>query len=158
MRQYGWIAVLALVCDRFSKGWAKTWLRAQPGGTVPCWPGVLSWTYAENRGMAFSMLSGRRFFLIAVTSVVLIGLLLYLCRKPKASGGMQALLWLLWGGAMGNLIDRVLWGYVVDFIEIRLFRFAIFNVADSCVSVAAFLLAVMLLVQKEEKHGAGNPR
>lgn len=156
MRRYSLLALLVVIVDRLTKMWAQQWLALQPGRSIALWPGVLHLTYAENTGMAFSLLSGRPWLLAALTGVVLAGLLVYLLWRPRASKPAQALLWLLFGGALGNLIDRVWYGYVVDFIEIRLFRFAIFNVADCFVTVCALTMIVLVLLGKETGHGAAS--
>ena len=100
--------------------------------------------------MSFSLLSGQRGLLIAISVVVCLGLLLVLSiiRLPNLLrwfGGLYL------GGAIGNLYDRVLHGFVIDFFEIRLFRFAIFNVADTVMCAAVVYIAFWFLF--EARHG-----
>lgn len=132
-----------IVLDQNIKHWAVTAL--QPVRSIPVIDGVLHWTYAENTGAAFSMLSGQRLFLILIPLLVC-AVLLYLLISKRISHplGHWALVFLL-GGAVGNLIDRVLRGFVVDFIDVRLINFAIFNVADIFVTVGAGMLILYLL-------------
>ena len=141
------LAIVAL--DQTVKYWAITSL--QQIRSVPVIDGVLHWTYAENTGAAFSMLSGQRLFLILIPLLVC-GILLYLLLSKRVAHplGRWALVFLL-GGAVGNLIDRILHGFVVDFIDVRLINFAIFNVADIFVTVGAGMLILYLLCFGEKE-------
>ena len=134
------LAIVAL--DQTIKYWAVTSL--QQIRSVPVIDGVLHWTYAENTGAAFSMLSGQRLFLILIPLLVC-GILLYLLLSKRVAHplGRWALVFLL-GGAVGNLIDRILHGFVVDFIDVRLINFAIFNVADIFVCIGCGLMFLWL--------------
>ncbi len=117
-------------------------------------PGVLELRYLENRGAAFGMLQQQQVLFAVLTVVVLSGIVfLYLFRVPDTSRFLPLNLVLisLAGGAIGNFIDRLRQGYVVDFIYFRLIDFPIFNVADCFVSVAAvFLFVLILFFYKEE--------
>lgn len=117
-------------------------------------PGVLNFTYVENRGMAFGMLSDHR-WVFMVLSVIGIGLVgYYLFRYAKSTLGRVALA-LIVGGGIGNMIDRVYLGFVVDFIDFCLFDFWVwvFNVADAavCVGAALFVLELILEIVKDAK-------
>lgn len=145
------IPLIGIVADQSVKYWAATDLRAR--GTIPLWEGVFHLTYCENTGAAFSMFSGQRWLLLAVTVVLLAGLL-YALRKnwmQNAFGRMS--LRLIIAGAMGNMIDRFLLGYVVDLFDFRLIHFPIFNVADIllCVGVGMMVLYVLFMEPKIEK-------
>lgn len=109
--------------------------------------------YFENFGAAFSSLIGKRGLLIAVTSLVIFFLLWKLFRLPdeKRFFEMRFCICLLTGGAVGNLIDRVARGYVVDFIYFVPIDFPKFNFADMCVTGGVALLAVLLFFYYEEK-------
>ncbi|MBQ3055319.1 MAG: signal peptidase II [Oscillospiraceae bacterium] len=148
------LVFLAIVLlDQVVKYWAVEVL--QPIHSIPVIDGVLHWTYAENTGAAFSMLSGQRFFLILIPLLVCAVLLcLLLSKRVSHPLGHWALVFLL-GGAVGNLIDRVFHGFVVDFVDVRLINFAIFNVADIFVTVGAGMLILYLLCfseKAEKKH------
>lgn len=148
------LAVLAFAADRATKVLAVRHLRgAQPVALIE---GVLRLMYVENSGAAFGLLSGRPALLAAVTGIVLLAMLIGLLgwghrlpRMPRAAA------WVLLGGALGNLYDRVRFGYVVDFLDIRMFRFPVFNIADACVCVAFALLAGWVLFGKEAKRDGG---
>lgn len=117
---------------------------------------VLSITYAKNNGIAFSMLSGNRFFIILI-SFVLISLFLYIIYKDmkKDNNKFKLILYaILLGGILGNLLDRLIRGYVIDFISIKIFTyyFPVFNLADICITVGVILLIIyMLFIEKENK-------
>lgn len=141
--------VLVLAADRVSKMLAQSVLTA---GSVEVIPGVLAFTYAQNTGMAFSLFAGYP-RVLAVLSLALVIVVLLAMRgmlpKNRLSCALQGM---LLGGGIGNAIDRFAYGYVIDFIELRFMRFAIFNVADIAVTLSALaLMAVSVLGHTEEK-------
>jgi len=113
--------------------------------TLPLLPGIFHLTYVTNTGAAFSLLSGKvewlRWLSLGV-SLVLIGLALF---GPTLSLWDQLGYGLILGGAMGNGIDRFVLGYVVDFLDFRLINFAVFNVADSFISIGIVCLLIASL-------------
>ena len=139
--------IILLIVDRITKIlWAESHFTLIPH--------VLGVHGTRNTGMAFGMLSGKPLLLAALTVLVLIGVFAYLRRHPVH--GLEAVgLSLLVGGALGNLIDRVLYGYVVDMLEPLFVNWFVFTVADAGITVGASLLAICLLFGKEEtKDGA----
>lgn len=103
-------------------------------------------TYTNNKGAAFSILTGRRILLILVALIV-IGVLIYYVRKNKIEGKVNKIaLSLVIGGSIGNLIDRILRGAVVDFIDIKIFgyNYPIFNLADTFIVLGVFLLLISM--------------
>ncbi len=136
----GVFAVLAAVLDQVSKALVSA--RIPYGGVVPVWPGVVHLTHIHNSGMAFSMLEGGRWFFLVATLLAFC-VLAYVLKKKWITHplGLWALAAIA-GGAVGNLIDRVRFGYVVDMIEVEFMRFAVFNVADCFVVCGAILLVV----------------
>ena len=135
--------VLIIAFDQITKYFAS--LKLADGSVAKFIPGVVQFKYAENTGMAFSMLSGARWMFIALTVVVCVGVFYYLFSNRCKS------LWLYWSlgvilsGGIGNLIDRIRFGYVVDFIEPTFVNFAIFNIADCAVTCGAVVLVGYLL-------------
>ena len=125
-------------------------------------PGVLDLTYVENRGMAFGLLADHR-WVFMVFSVLGIGLLaFYLIRYVKSTWGRIGLS-LIIGGGIGNMIDRVAYGFVVDFIDFCAFDFWVwvFNVADAAVCVGAGIFIIEMIVElvaeyKKTNNGSGN--
>ena len=145
-------AVAALVgIDQLIKLWAVRVL--QPVGVLPLIPHVVELRFVLNPGMAFSLLSGKQLFLILATSAALLLVAYGLFFRSRDKHLQQAALLLVLGGGIGNLIDRVLAGEVVDYINLLFMRFAVFNFADICVCVGVALW--MLEIFLEESH-AGN--
>lgn len=110
-------------------------------------------TYTHNTGAAFSILTGQRLFLILVAITILIILFNYL-RKNKVEEILDKIAFsLIIGGSLGNLIDRIVRGYVVDFIDTKIFgyNFPIFNLADTFIVIGVFLL-IIILSRKEDKN------
>lgn len=136
----GAFAVLSVALDQAVKAWVT--VRIPHGGVVPVWPGVFHLTNIHNSGMAFSMLEGGRWFFLVVTLLAFC-VLAYVLKKKWITHplGLWALAAIA-GGAVGNLIDRVRFGYVVDMIEVEFMRFAVFNVADCFVVCGAILLVI----------------
>ena len=135
--------ILIVAFDQITKYFAS--LKLADGSVAKFISGVVQFKYAENTGMAFSMLSGARWVFIALTVVVCVGVFYYLFSNRCKS------LWLYWSlgvilsGGIGNLIDRIRFGYVVDFIEPTFVNFAIFNIADCAVTCGAVVLVGYLL-------------
>lgn len=148
--------LLIIAFDQTTKYFAS--LNLKGTAAVRFIPGLVQLRYAENAGMAFSMLSGARWIFIAVTVVacVLVGFYLFSNRCKS--------LWLYWSlgvilsGGIGNLIDRVRFGYVVDFIEPTFMNFAVFNIADCAVTCGAVSLIAYLVVDmiKDSKQSKEN--
>ncbi len=138
--------VIAIICvDQLSKYWAVTRLASR--GTIPLIENVFHLTYAENRGAAFSMFENSGLFLIIVTSVAMIVVVIALYRKwVNGSLARWACLFILAGG-IGNLIDRITQGYVVDMFDFRLINFAIFNVADIFITTGGGLLLLYIVLE-----------
>ncbi len=142
-----WIALAAVLADRLTK---RLVARLRPEGGVLV-PGMVNLRPVENRGIAFSMLSGQGLALALFTSVLIAGLVIWLVSHPTAPTLVRTGLWLIAGGGLGNLYDRLTTGSVSDFIELAFVRFAVFNVADVCICVGAGL--VLLGTLRGEKHG-----
>ena len=144
------IAAIA-AADQLTKHWAVSALMGKPAITLI--PGALELTYVENTGMAFGLLEDGTIFFYIMTAIALAVILYFVFRIPfeKRFLPLFILLSFIAGGAVGNLIDRVLRKYVVDFIYISLIRFPVFNVADIFVSLSCIVLVVFLLfVYKDE--------
>lgn len=131
-----------------------------PHAVVPLWPGVVHLTYLRNAGMAFSLFEGGRWVFLALTAVFLVFAVLAAARDwfPHPVG--RTALSMLAGGAVGNLIDRLLYGSVADMIELEFINFAVFNVADIFVTAGAGLLLVWALFLDRRKSEArtGNEK
>ena len=128
----GLFALLIVAADQISKYFVVE--RIAYGSAVPFWEGILHLTYVQNYGAAFSFLQGHRWLFIVVF-VVFVALLFWGLHKkvlPFARFELWCLAAIL-GGGLGNILDRVFRGYVVDMFNVLFMRFAVFNVADICV-------------------------
>ena len=120
---------------------------------------VLNLYYCLNNGAAFSRLSGQTILLIVLTSIVIVGLLFLMITKRVKRPVYMAAISLIIGGGIGNLIDRIFNnGLVVDFIDVRIINFAIFNFADICAVCGAGLLMIVVIAdeirEKKRKKSA----
>ena len=129
--------------DQLTKWLAVVFLKPIP--TLPIIDGVIHLTYVQNRGAAFGMLADSRWVFISISTVAIIALMayLYLGYAPNLLYGIS--LSMIASGGIGNMIDRLLLGYVVDFIDFRLINFAVFNGADSFICVGGGLLVYACL-------------
>ena len=116
--------------------------------------GVFELTYLENRGAAFGMLQGRQGFFFLIAAVVIAAALFALWRMPAGKRFLPLYFSAIGvvAGAVGNMIDRTVQGYVVDFFYFRLINFPVFNVADCYVTVAAAALVFLLLFYYKESE------
>ena len=149
------VCIVALVgIDQAIKLWAVQNL--QPVGTMPLIPHVVELHFVYNEGMAFSLLSGRQEILIAATSIGMLFIAWWLfthCRNDQ----LQRWAWVLvLGGGIGNLIDRIAAGKVVDYINLLFMNFAVFNFADICVCVGMGLW-VLSVILEERRSTARQP-
>ena len=141
------LGILIFIFDIMTKLVAELQLR--PVGTVPLWQGVFHLTYVENRGIAFGLFEGERLLFIVVTVVVLALLSQLYTKTVHRTRWLKLGMSLVYGGALGNLIERMAKGYVVDFLDFRLIHFPVFNVADIAVCVGAVCLMIHFLLTEE---------
>ena len=121
--------------------------------------GILNFTYVENRGMAFGLLADHRWVFMVVSTVAIVAMLIYMWKLAPKNMFMRVGLSLVIGGGIGNMIDRVAYGYVVDFLDFCAFPTLwkwVFNVADACVCIGAGMVMLYLVLEiikeaKEEK-------
>lgn len=135
-----------IVFDQLVKYWARMELQNIPGQMMGFVPGIMSLRYMQNTGAAFSMWSGAT-QLLGVLSAALSVLIIWLLYKYRDNPSclLRLSLCFIAGGALGNVIDRMTLGYVVDMLEFDFVRFAVFNVADSFVCVGAVMFCVYVL-------------
>ncbi len=145
-----WITVIVAlaVIDQVTKLMAVHLL--QPLGSVDVIPRVLRFTYVENRGAAFGMLSDNRWVFMIISTLAIVALLIYLWKfRPQSRLACMAISMIISGG-IGNMIDRVSLGYVVDFIDFCAFPKLwvwVFNFADACVCVGGGMLVLWLVLE-----------
>ena len=140
------IAVIAAVIglDQLTK-WL-TVVNLEEYESFPIWQDVFHFTYVKNTGMAFGMLKDHRWVFMVFSTIAIVALIIYLFRFRPESRWMQISMAMIIGGGIGNMIDRVLLGYVIDFIDVTLINFAVFNIADSFVCVGAGIMIVCLVI------------
>lgn len=153
-RNLRWLALtlLVIVADQLTKLWAQTGLTLyQPHELLS----VFNLTLAYNHGAAFSFLAGaggwQRWFLAALALVASLVLLVWLYRLKIGEWMQAAALALILGGALGNLIDRIQHGYVIDFLDFhwQASHFPAFNLADSAITLGAILIVADMLVGRK---------
>ncbi len=150
------ISVITVIClvilDQFTKWLAFTKLKPIKNRVVI--KGFLDFTFVENRGAAFGILSGQRVFFIVLTAIVAVGIVYSFYKLPKTKEYyyLKCGLLLVLSGAFGNVIDRMVRGYVVDFLEITFIKWPVFNLADIYVVIGACLILFLsLFVIKEDE-------
>ena len=144
-------AALLIGLDQWTKYLAVLHLKGQ--SPIVLWDGVFELHYLENRGAAFGILQGQKGIFLICTAAILVLIAYFYNRLPTGRRFflMRLVGVLLTAGAIGNLIDRMRYSYVVDFLYFKLIDFPVFNVADCYVTVGAVLLAVLVLfVYKED--------
>lgn len=126
------------------------------GGSMPFLPGIMDLTYVQNTGCAFSLLEEHTWLLTLVSAVVSVALGVALAKGFFKHPLGKITLSLLLAGAVGNLIDRALYGYVVDMFRTLFMEFAVFNVADICVVVGGIAAAAYYLFLYDKLEGKAN--
>ena len=146
------IILFGILLDRITKIWAIEVLSKI--SQVIVIKDLFSLLYLQNKGAAFGILQGKLYFLTIVTIVVVVGMIYYIIKYRPRSKLIRISFSLIISGALGNLLDRMFYKYVVDFISIHfkdIYYFPVFNIADVMVVIGTALLAFYLL--KEEKYG-----
>jgi len=147
-----WIAAIIICLDQLSKVWMASWLML--GESVAILP-HLNLTLAHNTGAAFSLLADaggwQRWLFSGLAITISIILIFWLSRLHREQTRLSIALTLILGGAIGNLIDRLVYGYVIDFIDLYYgdWHFPAFNVADSAITIGALLVLLDALLQPQ---------
>ncbi|MCO6452121.1 MAG: signal peptidase II [Caldilineales bacterium] len=151
------VAVLVLLLDRFSKQWVlnnlalyETW---EP---IPALEPYIRFIHVTNTGVSFGMLKQFAWFWTMLAGIAVIAIFIYSMRMGPQPKWVSVSLGMMLGGAAGNLWDRLAYGHVIDFVDVRapgLFHFATFNVADSSLVIGTILLMLYFLLE-ERRSGA----
>lgn len=145
-------AVMLILLDQLSKQWIVNHI---PLNAIrKCVPGIFSLTYLRNYGAAFSILQNQQWFFTVITLAVVGAACYYFIKNITGNFWFLFGLLLIISGGIGNFIDRLRLGYVVDMVHLDFMNFAIFNVADSYLTVGAVILFIALW--KEEKNGINH--
>lgn len=153
-----WIYVLAggalLVLDQWVKLWTASHLAL--GESAPLIPGFVELLRVHNYGAAWSAFSGMRWLLLALTGSIVVAVAVLLAKKIiRHPLGLSAAALILAGG-LGNIIDRLRLGYVVDMFNFQFIRYPVFNVADICIVSGAILGCIYYLRYYESQDGKGG--
>jgi signal peptidase II len=157
MYKFLWLGIsfFVIVIDQLTKTWATdNLLFAQSVILTP----FLNFTLLHNTGAAFSFLADaggwQRWFFMGLAAIISFGLFIWLLRLSAKQMWLGVALALILGGAIGNLIDRTIYGYVIDFIDLyyQQWHWPAFNVADSAISIGVFMLLIEALFFGEKKH------
>lgn len=136
------IGIVLAIADQIIKFFVSTNLKE--AGSVSVVDNLLSFTYVENNGVAFGSFAGNRWIFVVLTTALIAAILIYMFRKKPQGKLFYISVALIIGGGIGNLIDRVLFGYVVDYISLSFFP-PVCNFADYCITVGTVLLMVYVL-------------
>ena len=148
---YAIISAVFLIADYITKYFINT--NIDLGATFFSIPYLVDFTYVRNTGAAFSMLSGKLPFLSFISVAFCIAVVIYwIIKKPKHPLLCTALS-MMFSGALGNAIDRIFYGYVVDFIAVKFIDFPVFNIADIAITLGAvFVIIYLIFFDKDEKE------
>ena len=148
------LGLAVLLLDQFTKQWIRSSL--VHGETRPVIEGFFNLSYVRNDGAAWNILSGQGAVLILISLAVLVLLFIYRRSFLKEQLSHRILLGLMVGSIVGNLIDRIRFGWVTDFLDFQFgsYHYPSFNVADSAICIAVGLYILTNLFQKKEQHGA----
>ena len=144
------VLTLTLIVDQVTKAAVRAWM-GPVGTSISLIGSLLRFTYVRNPGAAFGMLPEHRGVFVVVSFLVIIGIGSYMYRMRPTRSIVVIALGFVCGGAMGNLIDRLAFGKVTDFIEVR--HVPVFNAADSAISIGVTMLVLWLLFSPSETAG-----
>ncbi|WIV10791.1 signal peptidase II [Proteiniborus sp. MB09-C3] len=148
---YAAISIIIILLDQITKFYAVQLLKGN--APVVIIENFLRLNYVENFGAAFGILQNKKIFFIIITTIVVIGIIVYIKTNTNLTITMKIALAMVIGGAIGNLIDRVRLGYVIDFVDVNfwgLYDFPVFNIADSSIVIATILICYLVIFNKYE--------
>ncbi|QQK81966.1 signal peptidase II [Salicibibacter cibi] len=154
---YYLLALVVIIADQLTK-----WLIAaymEIGETIPIIEDVIHITSHRNAGAAFGILQGQMWLFYIVTIIVTVGIVYFIKKMGRTDKWIGIPLGILLGGTIGNFIDRMLYGEVIDFVDVYIgtYSFPIFNVADSALTVGVILLIIKLFIdERREKKEKAN--
>ncbi|MGV6817822.1 MAG: signal peptidase II [Thiotrichales bacterium] len=160
MLKWLWLTALVIVLDQATKIAADNWINIHQ--SIPVIPGFFDLTLAYNKGAAFSFLSDaggwQRWLFTGLALVISVVLVIWIKRLPTQERLLAASLALILGGALGNLIDRLFYGHVIDFIHwyYKGFSWPAFNLADSAITLGATLMIIHTLFFADKHHSSGD--
>lgn len=158
MYKYYGIAALVVLLDQWTK-----WLVVKTmdyGERIVLWDPWFALLSHRNRGAAWGMLQGKMWIFTIVTILVIIGIIYYYHKETKGKPLFQVTLMILLGGAIGNFIDRIFRGEVVDFADVLIpiinYEFPIFNLADAALTISVIMLIIIMLKEERDQKKKVN--
>lgn len=150
------LCAFLLFLDQITKYWARSALQGNEKKIVI--PKLLSFTYLENTGAIWGIFRDKTIFLIITTVLAFILILYFYFKVPMEKRYLPIRLIFVFvaAGALGNIIDRIAFGYVTDFIQFEFIDFPVFNVADIYISVSAFFILILALCFYKDEPEGGN--
>ncbi len=136
------VGAVLVIIDQIIKYFVSAYL--QPVGSVSVIDNLFSLTYVENKGVAFGMFSDMRWVFVALTSALLAIIIFYMFKKRPKGKFFYICAALIIGGGIGNLIDRIFYGYVIDYLSLSFFP-PVCNFADYCITAGTIMLVIYLL-------------
>lgn len=136
------VGAVLVIIDQIIKYFISAYL--QPVGSVSVIDNIFSLTYVENKGVAFGMFSDMRWIFVALTSILLVIIIFYMLKKRPKGKFFYVCAALIIGGGIGNLIDRIFYGYVIDYLSLSFFP-PVCNFADYCITAGTIMLVIYLL-------------
>ena len=136
------VGAVLVIIDQIIKYFISAFL--QPVGSVSVIDNIFSLTYVENKGVAFGMFSDMRWIFVALTSILLVIIIFYMFKKRPKGKFFYVCSALIIGGGIGNLIDRIFYGYVIDYLSLSFFP-PVCNFADYCITAGTIMLVIYLL-------------
>lgn len=150
------LLVLMLVIDQAIKLWTRSALNVHQSPGYP-WPGVFEITYSRNEGIAFGLMQGKGGLFTPIAVAIAFGAGFYSWRHPRENTWVHVAMGLLASGALGNLYDRLRFGWVTDMFWFKAINFPVFNWADSCITVATILLIIVWTKDALPHRSAAKP-
>lgn len=155
MKKNAWIAAAIVCADQLLKSVIR---RCPLGFSYGFLPGFMRITHCTNSGAAFNLLSGQTVLLVICSLLLMAGILVFVCRIMNLTDAAQKAIAALIGGGISNLLDRICFGGVTDYLELLLFEFPVFNTADIAITLSIALLLIMALtgrleITSGEEHG-----
>jgi signal peptidase II len=138
-------SVFVLAADMISKYLIQKFM--DPYESIPILKNIFHLTYVQNTGGAFSILEGHTSLLVFVSSMVILAMIYILIKNPIRERAFGIVMAMILGGAVGNLADRLRYGYVVDFLDFRIWP--VFNIADCFVVIGVLILAYLIIFHPE---------
>lgn len=142
--------ILLTVLDRITKMWAITALSDKD---ISVWSGVFRFSLVKNTGAVFGMFEGATIILAIITVIVLLGVVWFYIKLPddRRYAPLRVTAIFIVSGALGNLIDRIMYGFVVDFLYFELIDFYVFNIADCYITVSIIIILLLMIFKYREK-------